>query len=61
MIEQIQKMMKADFQIKLFYLNWAFYGLMILASTFYVYARLEMMSDKMAPINQKIVKAIIQK
>jgi hypothetical protein len=37
----IEALKEASWRTRFFYLNWAFYVLAILASTFYCYARLE--------------------
>lgn len=37
----LKRFFKADFQTKIFYLNWGIYGLAIVASTIYCYARLD--------------------
>lgn len=61
MFKWTQFLRNADSHTIYFLFNWALYGILIIASTIYVYARLDYVRSAPLPGHQKVVETEVKK
>lgn len=61
MFKWIQQYREANSHTKYFIINWALYGILIIASTIYIYVQLAYVKSSSTPDPQQVIETNIQK